>query len=131
MSVRARGEARARAPGVRDQHSRSGARLQPLHQVAVGLHGRVEVFAQLVRRVLVDVRRLVPQVAEPLSWRVVVEKRATFAAEVGRWCPPLRAAGPGCYLAGDWLMPDYPATLEGAVRSGVAAARALLADYQS
>lgn len=30
MSVRARGEARTRAPGVRDQHSRSGARLQPL-----------------------------------------------------------------------------------------------------
>ena len=86
---------------------------------------------ELVRRVLADVRRLVPEVAEPLSWRVVVEKRATFAAEVGRWCPPLRAAGPGCYLAGDWLMPDYPATLEGAVRSGVAAARALLADYQS
>ncbi|MEI8163470.1 MAG: FAD-dependent oxidoreductase, partial [Betaproteobacteria bacterium] len=30
------------------------------------------------------------------------------------------------WLAGDYVAGDYPATLEGAVRSGVAAARAAL-----
>jgi monoamine oxidase len=32
------------------------------------------------------------------------------------------------YLAGDWVDSDYPATLEGAVRSGVSAAGALMQD---
>ena len=36
MSVRARGEARTRAPGVRDQPSRTGARLQPLPALLAG-----------------------------------------------------------------------------------------------
>jgi len=32
------------------------------------------------------------------------------------------------YLAGDYTYPAFPATLEAAVRSGVAAARAVIAD---
>jgi monoamine oxidase len=35
---------------------------------------------------------------------------------------------PGVYLAGAWTATGWPATMEGAVRSGVAAARAVLAD---
>jgi len=34
----------------------------------------------------------------------------------------------GVYVAGDYMDPDYPATLEAAVRSGVAAAQAVLMD---
>jgi monoamine oxidase len=34
---------------------------------------------------------------------------------------------PGLWLAGDYVAGEYPATLEGAVRSGVAAARQILA----
>ena len=35
------------------------------------------------------------------------------------------------YLAGDYTYDAFPATLEGAVRSGVAAARALIGDFTS
>jgi predicted NAD/FAD-dependent oxidoreductase len=54
--------------------------------------------------------------------RSIVERRATFRCE-----PALRrpagAVAPGLWAAGDYVAGPYPATLEGAVRSGVAAAR--------
>ncbi|RLA35556.1 MAG: hypothetical protein DRR03_05540, partial [Gammaproteobacteria bacterium] len=34
---------------------------------------------------------------------------------------------PGCWLAGDWTATGLPATLDGAVRSGVQSARAVAA----
>ena len=34
---------------------------------------------------------------------------------------------PGLYLAGDWTATDWPATMEGAVRSGYLAVESLLA----
>jgi squalene-associated FAD-dependent desaturase len=63
---------------------------------------------------------------EPLRpVRTIVEKRATFR------CTPLLARpsmiiAPGLLAAGDFVDGPYPATLEGAVRSGLAAARAAL-----
>jgi hydroxysqualene dehydroxylase len=56
--------------------------------------------------------------------QTVVEKRATFACTPGLQRPPQRIA-PGLLACGDYLAGPYPATLEGAVRSGVSAARAL------
>ena len=58
--------------------------------------------------------------------RTIVEKRATFR------CTPLLARprmtiAPKLFAAGDFIDGPYPATLEGAVRSGVAAACAALA----
>jgi squalene-associated FAD-dependent desaturase len=62
-----------------------------------------------------------------LAWhRVIAEKRATFACTVDIARPPARTALRGFVLAGDYIESDYPATLEGAVRSGVAAAKLLL-----
>lgn len=58
--------------------------------------------------------------------RTIVEKRATFACTPGLARPPMNVAG-GLFACGDYLDGPYPATLEGAVRSGVAAARAALA----
>jgi squalene-associated FAD-dependent desaturase len=55
--------------------------------------------------------------------RTIVEKRATFACTPGLVRPPMEVA-PGLFACGDYLAGPYPATLEGAVRSGVAAARA-------
>ena len=55
--------------------------------------------------------------------RTIVEKRATFACTPGLVRPPMDVA-PGLFACGDYLAGPYPATLEGAVRSGVAAARA-------
>ncbi len=58
--------------------------------------------------------------------QTVVEKRATFACVPGVQRPP-PAIAPGLWAAGDYVQGPYPATLEGAVCSGVAAA-ALAAD---
>lgn len=52
--------------------------------------------------------------------RTLVEKRATFACTPGLVRPPMRWA-PGLVGAGDHIRGPYPATLEGAVRSGWAA----------
>jgi hydroxysqualene dehydroxylase len=55
--------------------------------------------------------------------RSVTEKRATFACTPGL-ARPAMAAAPGLLVCGDYIDGPYPATLEGAVRSGIAAARA-------
>ena len=55
--------------------------------------------------------------------RTIVEKRATFRCTPQLDRPPMRVL-PGLVAAGDYVDGPYPATLEGAVRSGVAAALA-------
>lgn len=67
----------------------------------------------------------------PTAVKLVTERRATFRCTPGRprLAPDhLGDQARGLWLAGDWLWPDYPATLEAAVRSGAAAARRILAD---
>ncbi|WP_439113238.1 hydroxysqualene dehydroxylase HpnE [Hydrogenophaga sp.] len=56
--------------------------------------------------------------------QTVVDKRATFACTPGLQ-RPAQAIAPGLWAAGDYVDGPYPATLEGAVRSGLAAARLL------
>jgi hypothetical protein len=52
--------------------------------------------------------------------QTVVEKRATFACTPALVRPPMHIA-PGLLACGDYIEGPYPATLEGAVRSGWAA----------
>lgn len=58
--------------------------------------------------------------------QTVVEKRATFACTPGLVRPATKIA-PGLQACGDYTEGPYPATLEGAVLSGLAAANALTA----
>ena len=53
--------------------------------------------------------------------QTVIEKRATFACTPGLRRPSA-AIAPGLWAAGDYIDGPYPATLEGAVRSGLQAA---------
>ncbi|MDE2006597.1 MAG: hydroxysqualene dehydroxylase HpnE [Rhodospirillales bacterium] len=85
------------------------------------------------------VARVWPEVARALSlpaalppWRVVKEKRATFAATAAqeRRRPGPRTEFANLALAGDWTATGLPATIEGAIRSGFRAA-ALLAPIAS
>ena len=58
--------------------------------------------------------------------QTIVEKRATFACTPGLLRPAAHIA-PGLLACGDYVAGPYPATLEGAVRSGLQAARLLKA----
>lgn len=68
--------------------------------------------------------------AELRHARVVVEKRAVFSPtpESHSARSPQRTSVPRLYLAGDWTDTGWPATMEGAVRSGYLAAEAVLED---
>lgn len=60
----------------------------------------------------------------PRVQNLLTEKRATFRCTPGLG-RPAAAVRPGLWAAGDHVAGPYPATLEGAVRSGIAAARAI------
>lgn len=90
-----------------------------------------ELRSTLTSRIHQDIARLVPHLPAPLASQVIVEKRATFACTPGLVRPPLHGGTPGLWLAGDYVAADpdatdYPATIEGAVRSGMRAAHAAL-----
>ena len=83
--------------------------------------------AELERGIHKEIARLVPNLPAPLAVQTITEKRATFACVPNLQRPPAQTGLPGLWLAGDYVAGEYPATLEGAVRSGVAAARKILA----
>ncbi len=65
--------------------------------------------------------------SEKTVWhKVIREKRATFSAQPALLRPDCATSNPRLFLAGDYTWADYPATLEGAVRSGLRAARMAL-----
>ena len=111
---------------------------QSIHAVISGAQSWMELDeAEIGRRVLEDIRWALPAArgAEPTSVRSVKEKRATFAVVPGfeRIRPSAGADGTerdggvrNLFLAGDWTRTGWPATMEGAVRSGYLAAGAML-----
>jgi squalene-associated FAD-dependent desaturase len=83
--------------------------------------------ADLEQRIHEEIARIVPDLPALLAVQTITEKRATFACIPALQRPGAATGLPGLWLAGDYVASDYPATLEAAVRSGVAAARAVLA----
>ena len=66
--------------------------------------------------------------AKLLKATVIKEAAATFSPQPGvdRWRPTQETRIRGMFLAGDWTATGWPATMEGAVRSGYLAAEAVL-----
>jgi squalene-associated FAD-dependent desaturase len=62
---------------------------------------------------------------------VIKEVNATFSPEPGvdRWRPGQNVGMRNLFLAGDWTRTGWPATMEGAVRSGYLAGESLLASW--
>ncbi len=81
---------------------------------------------QLERGIHTEIAGLVAGLPAPLAVQTITEKRATFACLPNLHRPRSASGLPGLWLAGDYVAGDYPATIEGAVRSGVAAARKML-----
>jgi squalene-associated FAD-dependent desaturase len=93
-------------------------------------------LVQSSRQEIVDVclretRAVLPAAREAqlVKSTVVKEVAATFSPEPGcdRWRPAARSPVGAMFLAGDWTATGWPATMEGAVRSGYLAAEAILA----
>jgi hydroxysqualene dehydroxylase len=81
---------------------------------------------ELVALAMEELRSAFPEARDAVVRRAVVvrERKATFSVAPG--APPrpsVRTSIPGLFLAGDWIGNDLPATIEGAVMSGHAAAR--------
>ncbi|MFH8725035.1 hydroxysqualene dehydroxylase HpnE [Streptomyces termitum] len=89
--------------------------------------------AELRERYLPELERLLPAArgAGVRDFFVTRERTATFAPTpgVGRLRPGTRTRAPGLYLAGAWTATGWPATMEGAVRSGFSAAGAVLSAF--
>jgi hydroxysqualene dehydroxylase len=85
---------------------------------ASGKHQRMDQD-ELALLVAKELHQVFPQLLKPLWHKVIAEKRATFACTPFQPRPANKTVQPGLYLAGDYTYADYPATIEGAVRSGL------------
>jgi uncharacterized protein with NAD-binding domain and iron-sulfur cluster len=84
----------------------------------------------LIAAAMDDLRRAFPTAssATVIHALVIKEKRATFSPQpkVVSLRPSTRTPYDNLFLAGDWTDTGLPATIEGAVRSGRAAAEAVV-----
>ena len=85
---------------------------------------------EIIDLCLAEVRQALPAAREAklLKATVIKEAAATFSPQPGvdRWRPRQQTTVKGMFLAGDWTDTGWPATMEGAVRSGYLAAEAVL-----
>jgi uncharacterized protein with NAD-binding domain and iron-sulfur cluster len=90
---------------------------------------------EIIELCLKEVRQALPAAREAqlVKATVIKEASATFSPEPGvdNWRPVQETKTPGMFLAGDWTATGWPATMEGAVRSGYLAAEAVLRSHGS
>ena len=85
---------------------------------AEGLHQDLSQH-ELAQSVIAELRAEFGITDSPLWFKVIAEKRATFACTPDLTRPNQQTPLPCLLLAGDYTKGDYPATLEGAVQSGL------------
>ena len=73
-----------------------------------------------------ELQKTLKDLPDPQWSRIIAEKRATIACTPAMKTLKLNCPIPGILLAGDYTDPDYPPTLEAAVRSGIRAAAKIL-----
>lgn len=92
---------------------------------AEGIHQEL-TQEDLAQKVIAELRREFGIDARPQWYKVIAEKRATFCCSPDLQRPAQRTAFSNLLLAGDYTAGDYPATLEGAVLSGIHSSRLCL-----
>lgn len=92
---------------------------------ALTQHPRQDVVAGIIQQIGEQGARFGP-LPRVTGHELITEKRATFAAVPGLQRPVNTTPWPRVWTAGDWTDTDYPGVLEGAVRSGFAAADTLV-----
>ena len=91
---------------------------------AEGLHQKL-TQEELAQKVIAELNEEFGIGDSPLWVKVIAEKRATFACTPDLQRPAQQTPLPRLLLAGDYTAGDYPATLEGAVQSGLRCAQLL------
>ena len=102
---------------IADQHGLLAAVIS-----AEGIHQELEQ-EELAQKVIAELREEFGITDTPQWFKVIAEKRATFCCAPNLKRPAQQTALPNLLLAGDYTAGDYPATLEGAVLSGICCAR--------
>lgn len=92
---------------------------------AEGVHQKMSQD-DLALTVAKELHHAYPILPKPLWHKVIAEKRATFSCTTHVARPANKTTQPGLFLAGDYTYADYPATIEGAVRSGLKCAKLIL-----
>ena len=85
---------------------------------AEGIHQELSQ-EELAQKVIAELREEFGIAEQPAWFKVIAEKRATFCCSPNLQRPPQQTALPRLLLAGDYTAGEYPATLEGAVMSGL------------
>ncbi len=92
---------------------------------AEGKHQRLTQDA-LALKVTQELRQAFPQLGKPVWHKVIAEKRATFSCTLNLPRPAHVTPYPNLFIAGDYTYADYPATIEGAIRSGINASNYII-----
>ena len=92
---------------------------------AKGIHQELSQD-QLAQKVIQELHEQLGIDEIPLWHKVIAEKRATFSCEVNLSRPDFQSPVKHLLLAGDFTEGDYPATLEGAIMSGLRCAHEIL-----
>jgi len=91
---------------------------------AEGIHQELS-HDDLAHKVIEELRDEFGIAEQPAWYKVIAERRATFCCAPNLQRPSQQTALPRLLLAGDYTAGDYPATLEGAVMSGLKCAEAI------
>ncbi|HEY9281577.1 MAG TPA: hydroxysqualene dehydroxylase HpnE [Eoetvoesiella sp.] len=108
-----------------DQNERSMLTVVISDARALGELPRDRVVAGVITQIEEQTRQF-PAMPKITGHELIVEKRATFAAVPNLQRPANATPWPRVWVAGDWTDTGYPAVLEGAIRSGKAAANQVL-----